>query len=435
MTLYDSLLRIGAVILLVLANAFFVASEFALVTVRRTRIEQLAAEGVSRAKAAAKAIADLDRFIAGTQVGITIASLALGWIGEPAVVRLIEPIFLALGFDATSNQVEGVATAIAFTLITFMHVVLGELVPKSLALQKPEATSLAVAHPMTIATKMFSPLIWALNGLGNRLLKALGLEAAGEHGSVHSPQELAILVTQSHAAGKLDDFEKKILQRSFRFGETNVSEIMVPRGDIIGLDLRKSPAELVEVAAQTSHTRLPVYDGTTDGILGVVYVHDIFRIYHETGQAPDFRRIMHTPLYIPEAFPLEALMVTFQEKRTQIAVVVDEYGGTAGLVTLEDVIETVFGEIQDQNEDPTLPIERKADGTIEIRGDARLVEIEEYVHCSFADRDSDTIAGFVMKSLGRVAQNGDEIRGAFGTLRITHVEGHRIRKVILDPKG
>ena len=347
----ESLWRLVAVALLVGANGFFVAAEFALVTVRRTRIEQLAAEGNSKAKIIRTALGHLDRYIAGTQVGITLASLALGWIGEPALASLISPVFQALGPSVSVAAAHTAAMVVAFFLITFLHVILGELVPKSVALQKPEATTMALARPLAVTVTLFQPLIWSLNGLGNLLLGAIGLKAATGQEAVHSTQELEFLVRESHKAGVLDDLEKRMLQRTFRFSETLVVEVMVPRSDIIALDLSQPLETLLDQASETSRTRLPAFERSIDEIVGILYLQDLFRMARR--QETDLRPLLRAPLYVPETIHLDDMIERFRKHNTQLAVIVDEHGGTAGIVTLEDIFEAVFGQIQDQNEDPT----------------------------------------------------------------------------------
>ncbi len=422
------------VFLLVLANGFFVATEFALVTVRRTRIEQLVAEGVSAARAAQNAILHLDRYIAGTQVGITVASIALGWIGEPALARIIDPFLALLGPMLSESLSHSVSFVLSFTLITFLHVILGELVPKSLALQKPEATSLVVARPMAVVIILFQPFIWSLNGLGNALLRLLGLEASGEHLSVHSPREIESLIRQSHAAGHLDDFERRMLQKTFRFNETTVAEIMTPRSEIRAIDLTAPIEAIFEAATMSQHTRLPVYRSSIDEILGVIYLQDLFRLYWEKKEPLDLNPIVRNVLFVPEGFHLDAMIGRFREEHVQIAIAIDEYGGTAGLLTLEDIIETVFGEIQDQNEDPTPTIVRGDDGSLVVRGDTRLEELSEALGYEIFDEESDTIAGYIMHALGSVPHEGDEVPMPRGRCRVLSMDRHRVTKVIVIPR-
>lgn len=421
------------VVALVFANGFFVAAEFALVTVRKTRIEQLETEGVAGAKYVNRALVNLDRYIAGTQVGITIASIALGWIGEPAIVRLLFPIFNYFSLNLSASAMHNIAIGIAFTLITFLHVILGELVPKSLALQKPEAISFVVARPMAFVIWLLQPLIWSLNGLGNQLLRLLGLETHGEHGSVHSTAELELLIRQSYKAGHLDELERKMLQKTFRFSETTVGEVMVQRSEVQGLNLALPQDEILNYAANAKFSRLPVFEGSIDNILGIVYIHDLFRLSRQPNLKLNVKSLIRKALFVPESSHLDGLLTRFHKEHTQMAVVVDEHGGTAGILTFEDVVETIFGEFQDHNEDPTPGITVAGDGTITIRGDTRLDDLNEALEWQLKDERSDTIAGFIMTSLGSVGRVGDEVHTEYGTIRVTAMERLKITLVKIIP--
>ncbi|HYX38043.1 MAG TPA: hemolysin family protein [Oligoflexus sp.] len=422
-----------SVLLLVGANGFFVAAEFALVTVRRTRIDQLAHEGVSAARHVRKALGDLDRYIAGTQVGITIASLALGWIGEPAVMKLLAPVFHWLAPDLAEKAQHAIGFAISFTLITFLHVILGELVPKSIALTHPESTSLFLARPMRIAIILFKPLIWSLNGLGHMLLRAIGLPGGGEHGSVHSPAELLLLIRQSHAAGHIDSFERSMLQKTFRFSETAVSEVMTPRARVEALNLNQPLDALLDEASHSPYTRLPVYRESVDELIGVLYTHDLFQFSRQKLPGVEIKDLVKPLLYVPESYRLDTLVRKFQNERTQIAAVIDEYGGTAGIITLEDIIETVFGEVQDNNEDPTIEIDEQADGSIVLRGDTRLQLINEQLGWNLQDEESTTIAGYILTALGRMPKVGETLKTDAGIFEVLEMKKHRLTKIKLLP--
>lgn len=433
--LSNSFFSLAAVIGLVFINGFFVAAEFALVTVRRTRIEQLVAEGDRAAKAVQGIIAQLDRYIAGTQVGITIASIALGWIGEPAFAKLLMPAFERFYPGASSSvAAHSISVGISFVIITALHVILGELVPKSLALQKTEKTALFVARPMKIVVKAFQPFIWSLNGIGNKLLSYLGLEPAGEHDSVHSVGELELLVRQSHEAGELDDMERQMLQRTFRFSETTVSDIMVPRSEMTGLDLSQPAEELLDEAAVANHTRMPVYETTIDQITGIVYIHDLFRITRKKGEATDLRAIVRPPLLVPETLHLDKLITRFREAKMHIAIVIDEYGGTAGLVTLEDLVEAVFGDLEDQNEETAPQVTRGRGGALIIRGDTRLTELNDILGWAPDDEEADTLGGWIMARLGRVAKLGDVVEVEQGRFRVIIMDRLRIVEIVFVPK-
>lgn len=432
----DILWTLLAVAGLVFANGFFVAAEFALVTVRRTRIEQLALQGNLAARAVYKATADLDRYIAGCQVGITIASLALGWVGEPLVARLIEPWltpFLSQSTIAQSGH--AIAVAIGFTIVTVLHVILGELVPKSLALQKPEATSLVIAHPMTVIVFLFQPLIWSLNGLGRWVLRFLGLNAAGKEASVHSAGELELLVRQSHAAGEIDDLERRMIQKTFHFSETTVGNLMVPRSEVVGIDLNQNIDEIIANALVGNHTRLPAYRGSIDQVEGIIYITDLFRLARSRSPSlSDLQKIVRSALFVPETLHIDEAIDRFRRHQTQIAVVIDEYGGMAGVVTLENIVETIFGEIHDQNESSPPNIVRAKDGVLFVRGDTRLADLTELLGNVFTGSDADTIAGYVMYRLNRIARVGDVVENAAGSLRVKSMQRHRITEVVITPR-
>lgn len=430
----DILLRLASLLALVAANGFFVAAEFALVTIRKTRVDELVSAGNRSARVVQTAIHDLDRFIAGTQVGITIASIALGWIGEPALAALITALFSEWNIEVPPTALHTISVGIAFTIITFLHVILGELVPKSLALQKPEATALFVARPMTLTVALFRPLIWSLNGLGNKLLEVMGLSAAAGHESIHSARELELLVRQSHKAGVLDDLERSLLQRTFRFSDTTVGEIMVPRSEMAALDLNHPIEDLLDIIVNTTHTRLPVFHGNIDRIDGLIYVHDLFRLMRRTKQSVrDFRSIIRTPLFVPESLHLDGLIEKFRLNKMQIAIVVDEYGGTAGIITLEDIFESVFGEFPDMNDHTTPPISMREDGVIVVRGDTRLVDLNEAFGWQLEEESIETIGGYVMARLGRIPKVGDVARADRRQYKVAAMEGKRILEVVISP--
>jgi len=431
------LLSLTAVAVLVFFNGFFVAAEFALVSVRRTRIDELVAQGRAGARVARGAINDLDRYIAGTQVGITLASLALGWIGEPAIAHLIEPLFHWIPGLASQAVVHTISVAFAFVVITFLHVVLGELVPKSLALQMPERVALVVASPMSFIVVLLQPLIWSLNGIGNLILRAIGMQPAGEYHGVHSVDELEMLVGQSHKAGVLDDLERRILQRTFRFSELTAGQVMVPRADMKALDLAKPLEAVLDDAANAAHTRLPVCEGSLDNILGIVYIHEVFKLVRdrEPTSVMDLRKICRPAFVVPEGVHLDALLDLLREQRTQIAIVVDEYGSTAGLITFENIIEEVTGEVQDSLERTEPPYQLQPDGSLLVRGNLRLDELNEVLDWDLEDDSVDTVAGLVMNRLGRIALVGDVVDLDQGRFQVTKVDRARIMSVTVTPQA
>lgn len=429
-----TLASLAAMAGLVVLNGFFVAAEFALVSVRKTRIEELVKQGSRSARRVQDAIQDLDRYIAGTQVGITIASLALGWIGEPALVHLIEPAIAWLPVEMARGVSRGVAVAIGFAAITFLHVVVGELVPKSVALQIPEQVALWVGFPMRLAVALFQPLIWGLNGFGNAILRLLGFQPAGEHHGVHSVDELEILVRQSHAAGVLDDREREMLQRTFRFGELTAGEVMIPRTDMVAINVDVPTEEALRQIGNSVHSRIPIYERSMDQMLGIVLVQELFRKILENRDQVELRSLIRPALFVPDSMTLDQLLEVFRRERAQLAIVIDEYGGTAGLITLEDVVEEVFGDLQDTLEAEQPDIQRQPDGRIVARGDVSLEDLRDETGWDLVDEEVETIAGYVMKRLGRVARLNDQVQTPFGDVQVINMSRVRITFVALVPK-
>lgn len=410
-------------------NGFFVATEFALVSVRRTRIEELVSEGSRRAARVQRMLKDLDRYIAGTQVGITLASLALGWIGEPLIAQNLHA-FLSMFWNSepSAHLLHTLSFAIAFLGITMLHVVLGELVPKSLALQQPEAVALAVARPMTLTVVVLHPFVAVLNGIGNFLLKILRINASTGHHNVHSVEELKILVEQSHEAGVLEETEREVLQNSFRFADLTARDVMVRRVDVFALNLDEPVQELLDAAAANIRSRVPAYVESLDNIVGILHIHDLFRAVRR-GPVTDLRPLLRPSLAVPENIHLDDLLDFFRENHTQIVVVIDEHGGTAGIVTFEDVVEEVTGEVQDELESEQEAPHTLDDGRVIIRGDLRLDEVNSVLGWSLVDNSVDTVAGFIMHQLGRVARVDDVVETEFGSLKVIDMARMRITRL------
>ena len=428
------LLKLLGVTALVFANAFFVVTEFALVSVRRSRIEQLVASGHRNARSAQAALNELGRYIAGTQVGVTMASLALGWIGEPAVEHLLQPLFGWLPETAADFARHGVSALIAFAVITFLHVAFGELVPKSLALQRSDRIVLWVAGPMRLLMALFRPLVTALNGTANVTLRMLGLRAAGELDAVHSSEELRIIIRQSRRAGVLGELGSKLVDRSLRVLDLNAADVMVPRPDLVALDVNLSVEELLDRAARCHHQRLPVYDGTLDNIIGILHVPDVFRHLRQTKDPLDIRKLARAPLFVPETVRLDDLLRNFQQQHSHIAVVTDEHGGVAGLVTLDDVVGEVFGEVQEKTDVRQPGIQEMPDGRLQVRGDTRLRELNDRFGWNLEDEQADTIAGYIMNRLGRLARPGDTIETPLGVIAVEKMARQRILLLTITPK-
>lgn len=424
-------LKLAAVAILVLANAFFVAAEFALVSVRRTRVSELIAQGNARARWVERATQNPDRFIAATQLGITMASLGLGWIGEPALGHLLQPIIRLFPSQLEDEVSRSLSAALAFAIITFLHVVVGELAPKSIALQDPERTSLFVARPTVWTAQLFAPAIWLLNGAGNALLKLLRISPASPHQLAHSIEELKMLVSASAESGVVADDEEEMLHAVFDLGETLVRQVMVPRTEVVAVSVESTIEDLIDVAVRQPHTKMPVYEGNLDHIVGVVHVKDVLRAFHGDHEPmKSVRSIMREAIFVPESARINTLLSRFRARKQQIAIVLDEYGGTGGVVTLEDLLEEIVGEVGDPfDEGPD--IQPQPDGTSLLEGLTPLQEVNEHFGLTLRDPHYDTIAGYLLGRLGRMAQIGDTVLVDGVRLRVEALDGQRIARISL----
>jgi CBS domain containing-hemolysin-like protein len=426
-------LRLIAVVLLVLANGFFVAAEFSLVSVRKTRIYELVSQGNQSAKSVARAIEDPDSVIAATQLGITLSSLGLGWIGEPALSHLLEPVVSLFPAAVQSEVSHTISAAVAFAIITFLHVVVGELAPKSIALQAPESTSLKVALPTLWAERIFKPVIWLLNGAGNGLLQLAGIDPASGHELVHSVDELKMIVTASAEGGVVEGEEEEILHAVFEFGDTLVRQVMVPRTEVVALPADASLEEVMDLVGEQPFTKLPVFEDRMDQVIGIVHVKDVLQaLRHNPEDKVKARDLMREAIFVPEAARVISLLNLFRSRRQHIAIVLDEYGGTAGVVTLEDLLEEIVGEVSDPFDDEP-EIQSLADGSSLVDGLALIEEVNEHFGLELDDPDYDTIAGFMLGRLGRLAKVGDTIRIDGTSLRVEAMDGKRIARVSLIP--
>jgi CBS domain containing-hemolysin-like protein len=430
----------------VLANGFFVATEFALVATRRTRMQQLQEEGEKRAGSVLDLLNHLDTYIAATQLGITLSSLALGWIGEPAIGHLIKPWIHDIPF-LPENQRDTLSKTIsfifAFSLITMLHIVIGELAPKSLALQRPEQTSLVVAKPIHLFLKIFRPAISLLNAVGNKVVSLVGIQPAAGHERVQSAEELQFAIEASREAGLVDATAHDLVNRAFEFPDLAARQVMVPRTEMTAIPLTATLPEVLTVAAEEGYTRLPVYDGDTDHIVGMLNVKRLMPFLRqavENGngtEPPSFSVSEHLnePLYVPESLPAPHVLRLMKEQRTQLAVVIDEYGGTAGIISLQDLVEELIGDIDDDQEEEETPETGVAPDPDLIDGLTPISDAAEERDLDFGDEDSldvDTVGGYVFHRLGRVAEIGDEVTLPKGDrLRVEELDGLRIARVKL----
>jgi CBS domain containing-hemolysin-like protein len=426
-------MRLGIVAMLVLANGFFVAAEFGLVAVRRSRIDHLAAEGDARAKVVQKALKQLDRYISGTQLGITLASLALGWIGEPALAMLIDKALAWLGFGAPSAVVHSAAAiTIAFLIITFLHVVIGELAPKSIALTKPEGVSRLVARPLMLFSNVMYPVIWVLNGAANLLLRVVRIKPVSELEHIHSADELRLLVAQSAQGGGLHETDRRMLAGVFDFHEKKARDVMRPRTDIVALPIESAADEVWEVVRSERYSRYPVYNETLDDVTGVFLAKDLW--LHEDDKPFVLAEHVRPTLYVPDNRPAERVLDDLRRTRFHMAVVLDEYGGTAGILTLEDLIEEVIGDINDEYDFATRQAV-EANGVLELAGSMSLVDVRSDYELAIPDGDWSTMGGFVFGELGRVPKMGDRVRFPGGELEVVAMDGRRVAAVRVHVAG
>lgn len=426
-------LKLGAVAFLVLANAFFVAAEFSLVSVRRTRIWELAEAGSAPARYVQKAIDNPDQVIAATQLGITLASLGLGWLGEPALAHLIEPVLRLLPESWQMGVSHSLAAVLAFLIITFLHVVVGELAPKSIALQDPETTSMAVAQPTLWTETLFKPAIWLLNGAGNWLLRLINVHPASGHALVHSVEELKMLVTQSAEGGAVEVSESELLHAVFDFGSLVARQVMIPRTEIVAVEADIPLPEIITLISESNYTKFPVYEDNLDQILGVVHVKDLLAAMQSSNyrdyKARDFVR---EAIYVPETTPVGTLLRQFRDFRQHIAIVLDEFGGTAGLVTLEDLLEEIVGEVSDPFDANAPDIQMRSDGTVLIDGLTLIEDVNEQLGLDLVDPDYDTIAGYVLGKLRRMPRKHEFVEGDGVRLKVEDMDGLRISRVVLE---
>jgi CBS domain containing-hemolysin-like protein len=421
-------LRLGAVALLVLANAFFVAAEFALVSSRRTRIDAMIRRGDAKAKLARRALLAIDRSISGTQLGTTLASLALGWMGEPVIAQVLERLFAPLPGALASLVTHGVAGVVAFAFITFLQIVLGELVPKALALIYPERTSTWVAAPLLAFTFATNPFIWVLRSSANAVLRLFGLRAPTRLDRLHSAEELRMLVDQSAKAGSLDRDDARLLAGVFEFSEKTAREVMTPRTQIVALPQESSLAQAADRIAAARRSRYPVMGASLDDIVGIVHAKDVLGALRGTAPSSTLRELMRPPHFVPGSREIEDVLADMKLKRVHMVIVLDEYGGTAGLVTMEDLLEEIVGQIYDEYDRPAEP---RPGGAVVPPGathSGSLTLDEVNVRCGLAISSADytTLGGYLFGKLGRLPKVGDTVNVDGGAFEIVAMDGRRI---------
>lgn len=423
--LSDILFKLFIIGLLIFANAFFVASEFALVNVRKTRIQQLVKEGSKTAKVISEELSDMTRFIAAVQLGVTASSIGLGWVGESALANLFYPLF---GFLPQIGQVittHSVSVAIAFIAITIFQIEFGELLPKSIALEYPETTAFVTARPMMFLIKIFSPFILLLNKIGDYLLGLLKIPPAKGIHLVHSTEELDMLINASYQEGILNATERDMLHNVFKFSDLIARQIMIPRPDVISIPSDITLEELISFVYEHQFTRYPVYENDLDHILGIVHIKDVIP-FIESKERFQLSKIIRKVMLIPETLTIDNLLLEFKRHRSQMAVVIDEFGGTSGIVTLEDVLEEIFGDVQDEFDIEEAYVKVISENEFMINAMLRIDEMNEIFNMNISEEEIETIGGLILKELGRVAVVGDQVHIDSFLFTVESTEGARI---------
>jgi CBS domain containing-hemolysin-like protein len=424
MTLALEFLALAALILL---NGFFVAAEYGLVTSRRTRIRELESKGNRRARDVRRITSEPPRFIAAMQLGVTLTSLAIGAVGEPLLAHIFEPVMATV-----------LAVVLALLVITYLHVVIGELVPKGIALAHPERTALSVSTFVRMFFVVFGPLIWLLRRSTEIVLGWLGLQQPGAEHEAHSEAELRMLLSSSAAQGEIEPGEQEMLSKVFDFADKQAADVMVPRPEVIALSIDLPPDVALQAVLDSPYTRYPVYGASLDEIVGILHVRDLIEAMHERGfAAVNVAEIVRPATMVPETKDLAALLTEFRRTSQHMAIVINEYGTMEGIVTLEDLLEEIVGEIEDEFDVPEEDVERVDEHTIRVEGTFSIDELNEQFGADLPDEDYHTVGGFVFGELGRSAEPGDEVRHNGMHFRVDSVEGQRIDRLTItfDPRG
>jgi CBS domain containing-hemolysin-like protein len=423
-------LELLAVVLIVAANGFFVAAEYGLVTVRRTRLRELESQGSGSARRVLRLLEAPPRFISSIQLGVTLSSLGLGAIGEPVVSGLLKRPLDLLPQSWHTSVAETISVVLAFTILTYFHVVMGEIVPKSFTLEHPERVALLAAGPISVFHAIFRPFIWVLVRSSAAVLRWFGVTAGSGLAMVHSEEELKMLVTASREKGVLEEEEQEMLHKVFEFADKDAVDVMVPRPDVVAVPVDLPVPEMLDLVLAHPFTRYPVYEGELDDIVGVLHVRDLFSALHARGlQNLDVRSILRPAIMVPETKPLDELLAEFQRTSNHLAIVVDEYGSVEGLVTLEDLLEEIVGEIGDEFDLPDAGVRRLGRGRVRIGGSFPIEEFNERFGKHLPADDYHTVGGFVFGELGRVPQVGDGVAFEDTRFEVSATDGPRIREV------
>ncbi|MCF7619557.1 hemolysin family protein [Bacillus sonorensis] len=417
------------VAVLIALTAFFVASEFAIIRIRTSRVDQLIAEGNKTAISVKKVVTHLDEYLSACQLGITLTALGLGWLGEPTVARLLEPLFMKWNIPSSASHIVAVVTA--FSFITFLHVVVGELAPKTLAIQKAEAVSFLFAKPLIWFYRIMFPFIWALNGSARLLTKAFGLEAVSENEMAHSEEELRIILSESYKSGEINQSEFKYVNKIFEFDDRLAKEIMIPRTEVVSFPHDMKIKDMIDVTKAEGYTRYPVEDGDKDNIIGVVNVKEILTacISGECSKEDTIEQFINPIIHVIETVPIHDLLLKMQKERVHMAILSDEYGGTAGLVTVEDIIEEIVGEIRDEFDiDEINEIRKIGEDHFILDGKVLVNQVNDLLGIQLDNEEVDTIGGWFLTQKYEV-QKGDTITDQGFEFTINEIDGHHVSYV------
>lgn len=409
----SDILKLLLALFLVLLNGFFVAAEFSIVKVRYSQIQLKAAEGDSMAKQAEHIIKHLDEYLSATQLGITLASLALGWVGESALHHLIEKIFIYFQLAMDQGMITTISLVLSFLIITIMHIVFGELIPKSIAIRKAEPTTMAIAVPLRVFYTVFKPFIWTMNQMSNAFLRLMKIHPASEH-EIHSTEELQLLVKQSADSGEIQEENYEIIKNAFDFTDHSAKQIMVPRQNILSIDIEEPVEDIITKIMESGYSRIPVYEDSIDKIIGIFYTKEIIREYVRSKGAlthEDLKRLMREAFFVVGSKKISDLMKIFQQKKQHLAVVIDEFGGTEGIITLEDILEELVGEIQDEEDDEDQIVVQVAENVFWVQATQPLDEINEFLPKSFPlseEGEFNTLAGYILHDLEDIPEENQE---------------------------
>ncbi|MGC4128559.1 MAG: hemolysin family protein [Bergeyella sp.] len=438
----SDVVKLLSALFLVLLNGFFVAAEFSIVKVRYSQIQIKAAEGNAMAKQAEHIIRKLDSYLSATQLGITLASLALGWVGESAMHHIVEKSLHYFSFNLSDTTITTISLVLSFTIITILHIVFGELIPKSIAIRKAEPTAMAISYPLRWFTTIFQPFIWLMNSMSNGFLRMINIPPASES-DIHSTEELQLLVKQSADSGEIEEENYEIIKNAFDFTDHSAKQIMVPRQNILSIDIEDDRYKILEQIIDSGYSRIPVYQGSIDNVIGIFYTKEFIREYikhRDEYDTFDIRKLIREPFFVVGSKKISDLLKVFQQKKQHLAIVIDEFGGTEGIITLEDILEELVGEIQDEEDDEETIVDKVGENIYWVKAINPLDEINDSLPVQLPlseDGDYNTMSGFIMHELGDIPEENQQFRIGDYDFKILKMNNKSVELVelVYEPKG